>query len=68
MDSTELLNRFKYHAPDGDKAKKHEAIRGNIYSAAEYINRVCPEGREKSLAVTHLEEAMFWANASLARQ
>lgn len=68
MESEELLDRFRYHKPDEAKAKIHTAIRGNIYSAAEYINRVCPEGREKSLAMTKLEEAMFWANASLARQ
>jgi hypothetical protein len=27
-----------------------------------------PEGREKALAVTHLEEVMMWSNAAIARQ
>jgi hypothetical protein len=27
----------------------------------------CPEGRELSLALSNLEEVMFWANAAIAR-
>jgi len=34
---------------------------------AEKIDQVAPDCREKSLAVTHLEEAVFWANAAVAR-
>jgi len=31
------------------------------------LNEIIPDGREKSLAITHLEEVMFWSNAGLAR-
>ncbi len=31
------------------------------------VNEVVPDGREKYLAFTKLEEVMFWANAGLAR-
>jgi len=31
-------------------------------------NDVVPDGREMSLAITNLEQVMFWANAALARQ
>lgn len=27
----------------------------------------CPDSREKSLALTNLEQVMFWANAAIAR-
>lgn len=67
MDSQLLMDNYRHHAPDEDKVKVHQAIRGNIYSAAEYINGNVPECREKSLAMTKLEEAMFWANAAVAR-
>lgn len=31
------------------------------------IEAVCPDGREKSLAITNLEMAKFWASAAVAR-
>lgn len=67
MDLEDLNNRFNYHAPDDAKKIQHEGVRENIRISAEYFNRTLPECREKSLAITKLEEAMFWANAALAR-
>jgi hypothetical protein len=34
---------------------------------ATIIENTCPESREKSLAITNLEQAVMWANASIAR-
>lgn len=31
------------------------------------IDALVPDGREKSLALTHLEETVMWANAGVAR-
>ncbi|WP_420909120.1 DUF7681 family protein [Lysinibacillus fusiformis] len=31
------------------------------------IDDLCPNSREKSVAMTNLETAMFWANDSIAR-
>lgn len=47
---------------------QHELVRGICLSTAGDFDGLLPEGREKALAITKLEEAMFWANAALARQ
>lgn len=67
MEHGDIDNRFDYHAPDAEKRTRHENVRGQCWSLANYLNTTLPEGREKSLAITKLEEAMFWANAAIAR-
>lgn len=67
MDQADIENRFGYHAPTGNKGPKHDHVRRTLQTVAETLNSYLPEGREKSLAVTHLEEAMMWANAAIAR-
>ncbi len=67
MDTQELDKRFTYHPPKGDQPKKYELIRSTARELAEILNSLCPESREKSLAMTSLEEAVMWAKASVAR-
>lgn len=67
MTRDELANRFTYHPPKGNQQSKYEEIRKNAFVIAEIINTLCPDSREKSLAITALEEAVFWANASISR-
>lgn len=68
MDPRDLDNRFEYHPPLTEQRRRdHETVREYCRTLAESLNRILPEGREKSLAITHLEETMFWANAALAR-
>jgi hypothetical protein len=69
MDHDELNNRFKYHPPrDVATANAHEYVRASAYGLAMDINDLVPDGREKSLAITKLEEALMWANAAIARR
>jgi len=65
--SDDLSRRFAYHSPTGGKAEKHAAAREACLQAAIIITNLCPEGRELSKALTELEDAMMWANASIAR-
>lgn len=65
---SDISNRTEYHPPDVKTAGKHEYIRLTIHGTMVDVASVVPPGREQSLALTKLEEAMFWANAGIARQ
>lgn len=67
MDARELANRFEYHPATTDAAReRHEAVRTACGELAATLNDICPEGRDKSVAMTKLQEAMFSANAAIA--
>lgn len=64
----QIANNFKHHAPaNRSKIEDHDYIRNKCRNLAEKIDKTCPGSREKSIAITKLEEVMFWANAALAR-
>lgn len=71
MAAADITHRFAYHAPRDELVKQaHELIRNACGDLAHLIDdhELIPEGREKSLAITHLEETMMWANAAIARR
>jgi hypothetical protein len=59
---------FTFHPPGDDARALHELVRAHCRDLARTLDQVLPQGREASLALTRLEEAMFWANAAIARQ
>jgi len=68
MDPRDIRHRFSHHPPrNQDDIAAHERVRDAVRQVAEGWNEVLGESREKSLAITHLEEAVMWANAALAR-
>ena len=67
MANQTIENNFTYHSPKEGQPEKYEAIRSKGKELAYLIDEVCPNSREKSLAMTKLEEAVMWANASVAR-
>ena len=62
------VHNCTYHPPTAEETKAHhEAIRQMAIKAGESIMSHTPLGREQSVALTKIEEAMFWANAGIAR-
>ena len=62
-----LENNFRYHAPKEGQPEKYEALREKAKELAYLIEEVCPNSREKAVAMAQLETAVFWANAAIAR-
>jgi len=68
MDPADIKHRFAFHpATTDEKRDAHTSIRQLHRQLADEVNTRLPDGREKSLVITKLEESMFWANAALAR-
>lgn len=66
MTKEQIANLFTYHAPKGDQPIRYEDIRRHARALAEVIEALCPDSREKSLAITNLQQVTMWANASIA--
>lgn len=63
----QLENNFKYHAPKNDQQERYVFLRDGARVLAYDIVKNTPVSREQSLALTNLEQAIFWANAAIAR-
>jgi hypothetical protein len=64
----DLENRFRFHAvTTEEKRNEHVSAREHCRELAEFLDQKLPNGREKALAITKLEEVMFWTNAAIAR-
>lgn len=72
MDSEQNLSDVEHnmtnHTPSAEGIEKIEQLRAKAKELGNLVNELCPNSREKSLAHTNLEQALMWANASIARQ
>lgn len=66
MTIEQISNTFMYHPPWGTQTERYEMLRTEAKSLAGVIQGACPESREKSLALTSLQQTIMWANASIA--
>ena len=67
MEKSQIENNFKYHAPKEGQQEKYEELREKGKELVCLMVAFCPNSRERSLAITKIEEAIMWANASIAR-
>ena len=66
MVKAQIDSIFTYHKPHGTQQDRYVAIRESAKALAVLMNDSCPESREKALALTNLQQAVMWANASIA--
>jgi hypothetical protein len=67
MKNAKIENNFSYHAPKEGQPEKYTAIREKAKELAYLIEENVPDSREKSIAMTQLEDTVMWANAGIAR-
>ena len=67
LSKEDIRNRFTYHPPSPAGVTRHGALTAAFVEIGLLIESTCPDGREKSLAFTKLEEAKMWASAAVAR-
>lgn len=63
----QIEKAFTYHPPKKHRAGMYSSIRETAKMFAYVIDELVPDSREKSLAMTKLEECVMWANAGIAR-
>lgn len=66
----EINNRFGFHKAtiEGENATlpKHTDLRLEFRGLAEWLDKILPDGRNKSLMWTHLEDASMRAHKAIA--
>lgn len=63
----EIENNYTYHPPKEGQPDKYTSIRNTAKDFALLINALCPVSVAKDTALQRLDEAVMWANASIAR-
>lgn len=66
MTDEEIIDAFGFHPGTPDVMAKYDRTRFEFLKLALYINTECPDSREKSLALTTLQQAQMWSIASIA--
>jgi hypothetical protein len=64
--SEEVSSRFEYRKPSENGVKQIELVREHCRRLALLLETELPDCREKSLAITRLEEVSMWANKASA--
>ena len=61
-----LTETFRYHAPLPQQVERYGKLREGAGLFADQILCACPDSAERTLAVRKVQEAVMWANASIA--
>lgn len=64
----ELDTRFTWHPPKEGQPERYTLLRAGARKLAGLVITQVPDSRERSVALTKIEEAVMWANAAIARR
>lgn len=67
QENEQVIHNFTHHPATTDQSQKYDTLRNIYRDVALSLLHFCPPSRERSLALTKLEEACFWSNAAIAR-
>lgn len=68
IDRADIEHRFTNHPPATPyTGELLDEVTARFVELGTYLAETLPEGREKSTAITKLEETSFWTKASIAR-
>ncbi len=62
----DLAREFSYHPPKEGQPERYEEIRAAGRDFAEIVTGECPTSAERTTAIRKIQEAVMWANASIA--
>jgi len=66
---TEAIERnFKFHEVGAEQQTRIDRFRAACKELASAVDDCVPPGREQSVAITNLEQVMFWGTAGISRQ
>lgn len=65
---TEIANRFALTRISGEQAARSDWVASGFEDLAIKVMSACPVSRERSLALSRLEEAMMWTHGSICRE
>ena len=61
-----LQHTYTYHPPFGTQQERYLKIRAGALAFATLVSENTPPSREQSVALTRIQELVFWANAAIA--
>jgi hypothetical protein len=62
----QIENGMGFHPGNAEVAPLYEILRTRFMQIATLVNETCPDGRDKSLAVTHIEDGLMRAIRAIA--
>lgn len=66
MDDASLLGRFRLYDMDKSAQANAQSIRADALRLAQKLNAAAKDSREKSEAMTNLEQCVMWATRAIA--